>query len=119
MKTEEIKDLFQKFESIACDYEGVECWSARELCGLLGYAKWERFEGVIAKAKEACLNAGERIEDHFPGAGKMVLNSFSSIQTCLFRFGNHPLETFPLGIPKQPTQFAGTPTFNTFVITCD
>ena len=23
MKTEEIKDLFQKFESIACDYEGV------------------------------------------------------------------------------------------------
>lgn len=72
MKTEEIKDLFQKFESIACDYEGVECWSARELCGLLGYAKWERFEGVIAKAKEACLNAGEKIEDHFPGAGKMI-----------------------------------------------
>lgn len=72
MKAEEIKDLFEKFESIACDYEGVECWSARELCDLLGYAKWERFEGVIDRAKEACTNAGEKIEDHFPSAGKMV-----------------------------------------------
>ncbi len=39
MKTEDIKDLFDKFESIACEYQGGECWSARELCGLLGYAK--------------------------------------------------------------------------------
>ena len=72
MKTEEIKDLFDKFESIACDYEGVECWSARELCELLGYAKWERFEGVIDRAKEACTNAGEKVEDHFPSVGKMI-----------------------------------------------
>ncbi|MBR0503249.1 MAG: DNA damage-inducible protein D [Paludibacteraceae bacterium] len=72
MKKEEIKDLFDRFESIACDYEGVECWSARELCGLLGYAKWERFEGVIERAKEACTSVGERIEDHFPSAGKMI-----------------------------------------------
>ena len=72
MKAEEIKDLFEKFESIACDYEGVECWSARELCELLGYAKWERFEGVIDRAKEACTNAGEKVEDHFPSAGKMI-----------------------------------------------
>ena len=40
MKTEEIKDLFNKFESIVCDYNGVECWSARELCNLLGYVQW-------------------------------------------------------------------------------
>ena len=39
MKTEEIKDLFNKFESIVCDYNGVECWSARELCNLLGYVQ--------------------------------------------------------------------------------
>ncbi|NLC93890.1 MAG: DNA replication protein DnaD, partial [Treponema sp.] len=31
MKTEEIKDLFVKFESIVCDYNGIECWSARDL----------------------------------------------------------------------------------------
>lgn len=60
------------FEAIACEYEGVECWSARELCGLLGYAKWERFEGVITRAKEACENAGVNPSDHFPSTGKMV-----------------------------------------------
>ena len=80
MKAEEIKDLFEKFESIACDYEGVECWSARELCELLGYAKWERFEGVIDRAKEACSNAGEKIEDQFPSAGKMVTLASGSVR---------------------------------------
>ena len=43
MKTEEIKELFTRFESIVCDYNGVECWSARELQKLLGYTKWEKF----------------------------------------------------------------------------
>lgn len=73
MKAEEIIELFRQFESIANEYEGVECWSARELSTLLGYAKWERFSNVIDKAKEACLNAGENPEDHFPNVGKMVI----------------------------------------------
>lgn len=73
MKAEEIIELFHQFESIANEYEGVECWSARELSTLLGYAKWERFSNVIDKAKEACLNAGENPEDHFPNVGKMVI----------------------------------------------
>jgi DNA-damage-inducible protein D len=73
MKAEEIIELFRQFESIANEYKGVECWSARELSTLLGYAKWERFSNVIDKAKEACLNAGENPEDHFPNVGKMVI----------------------------------------------
>lgn len=72
MKSEEIKNLFDKFESIACEYDGVECWSARELCGLLGYAKWQTFENVLAKAQEACQNAGIQVSDHFTGVSKMV-----------------------------------------------
>ncbi len=72
MKTEDIKQLFDRFEAISCEYEGIECWSARELCPLLGYAKWERFQGVIERAKEACSNAGIEVSDHFPGVGKMV-----------------------------------------------
>lgn len=80
MKKEEIKNLFDKFESIACEYQGVECWSARELCSLLGYAKWERFEGVIERAKEACENAGVNPSDHFPSAGKMVELGSGSIR---------------------------------------
>ena len=72
MKAEEIIELFRRFESIANEYEGVECWSARELSTLLGYAKWEKFNNVIEKAKEACLNAGENSDDHFLHVGKMV-----------------------------------------------
>ncbi|WP_307758415.1 DNA damage-inducible protein D [uncultured Mediterranea sp.] len=73
MKAEEIIELFQQFESIANEYEGVECWSARDLSTLLGYAKWEKFSNVIDKAKEACINAGGNPDDHFPGVGKMVV----------------------------------------------
>lgn len=73
MKTEEIKDLFKKFEGIVCEYNGVECWSARELQQLLGYTKWDKFINVINKAEEACLNAGEVVGDHFPHVEKMVV----------------------------------------------
>ncbi len=72
MKAEEIIELFRQFESIANEYKGVECWSARELSTLLGYVKWEKFNNVIEKAKEACLNAGENSDDHFLHVGKMV-----------------------------------------------
>lgn len=72
MKSEEIKDLFLKFEEAASELEGVECWSARELQELLGYSKWENFEKVIIKAKDACKNVGEEIEYHFPDVRKMI-----------------------------------------------
>ena len=39
---------------------------------LLGYSKWENFEKVIDKAKDACTNAGEQVENHFPDVRKMV-----------------------------------------------
>lgn len=72
MKTEEIKELFAQFEAAAAELEGVECWSARELQALLGYSKWENFEKVIQKAKEACNTAGEVEAYHFPDVRKMV-----------------------------------------------
>ena len=73
MKTEEIKDLFSKFEFAASVLEGVECWSARQLQVLLGYSRWENFEKVIQKAKDACTQVGEKITDHFPNVTKMIM----------------------------------------------
>lgn len=72
MKNEDILQLFERFEQAAIEIDGVECWSARDLCGLLGYAKWSNFETAIAKAKIACESAGMIVSDHFPGVGKMV-----------------------------------------------
>ena len=72
MKSEEIIDLFEKFESASYELEGIECWSARDLQTLLGYSKWDNFEKVIQKAKDACKNAGEIIDNHFPDIKKMV-----------------------------------------------
>lgn len=72
MKSEEIKDLFYKFEKAASELEGIECWSARDLQILLGYSKWENFEKVIIKAKDACKNVSEQIEYHFPDIRKTI-----------------------------------------------
>ena len=72
MKTEEIKNLFHKFENAANELEGIECWSARDLQVLLGYSKWENFEKVIIKAKDACKNVGEEISYHFPDIRKTI-----------------------------------------------
>jgi DNA-damage-inducible protein D len=72
MKKEQIQELFRQFESICYVYTGIECWSARELQKLLGYSKWENFEKVIEKAKDACRNAGEEVTDHFPDVRKTI-----------------------------------------------
>ena len=58
MKKELIEKLYNDFEKLAFENEGLECWSARELCQALGYSQWRNFLNVIDKAKEACENAG-------------------------------------------------------------
>ena len=73
MKKEEIQALFSLFEQVSCVLNDVECWSARDLCSLLGYKLWQNFTKVIDKAKEACINVGQNVEDHFIDVNKMVV----------------------------------------------
>jgi DNA-damage-inducible protein D len=62
-----------RFDSIRqVNLYGEEYWSARDLMPLLGYDKWERFDGVIERAKAACRNLGQDDADHFPGSGKVI-----------------------------------------------
>ena len=72
MKKEEIQALFSQFEQVSCITNDIECWSARELCSLLGYTQWRNFMKVIDKAKESCQNAGHNVVDHFADISKMV-----------------------------------------------
>ena len=72
MKKEVILELFDKFEQACYEYNGIECWSARQLQEILGYTKWVNFLNVIEKAKKACENAGSNVSDHFADIGKMI-----------------------------------------------
>jgi DNA-damage-inducible protein D len=72
MKKEFISEIFKKFEDACYDYEGVECWSARDLQNILGYSQWRNFKNVIDKAEKSCEQAGEEAKNHFAEFSKMV-----------------------------------------------
>lgn len=72
MRTEIIFALQKSFEEYAHTVDSVEFWYARDLQKLLGYIEWRKFLGVIERAKEACKNSGNEIQDHFVEAAKMV-----------------------------------------------
>ena len=51
---------------------GNEFWSSRDFARVLGYTDYRNFEAVIAKARTACFNSGQRVEDHFVNITEMV-----------------------------------------------
>ena len=72
MKKELITELWQRFEAASGTIEGVECWSARDLQAIFGYAEWRNFLNTIEKASESCAGSGESVDHHFVGVNKMI-----------------------------------------------
>jgi DNA-damage-inducible protein D len=73
-----MNNIFEQIKKIN-DY-GQEFWSARDLLSPLGYIEWRKFESAIIRAKESCKNSGQKIEDHFVHAAKMVSIGSSTIR---------------------------------------
>ncbi len=51
---------------------GKEYWSSRDFAQVLGYTDYRNFEQVIQKARTACFNSGQRIEDHIVDINDMI-----------------------------------------------
>jgi len=54
------------------DEAGNAYWAARDLGKLLTYKRWDRFEQVITKAREACELSGNPVERHLSKLGKAI-----------------------------------------------
>lgn len=78
-KSERYKE--KTFEDIKhIDKYGNEYWEARELQMALNYSKWENFEKVIDKAKNACNNSHNNISEHFPEVRKPIIGGNGNVQ---------------------------------------
>jgi len=49
-----------------------EHWSSRDFARVLDYTDYRNFEQVVEKAKKACFNSGQRLEDHFVDITDMI-----------------------------------------------
>ena len=73
MNDELSKKGLSVFEQIRqTDDKGHEFWSARDLAKALEYSEYRHFIPVIDRAKEACLNSGQKVADHFEDILEMI-----------------------------------------------
>jgi DNA-damage-inducible protein D len=66
----EDKTVFEQIKQL--DENGNEFWGARKLSKVLEYTDFRNFSSVVNKAKEACQNSGQPIENHFVDFNEMV-----------------------------------------------
>ena len=71
-KQDETNALITKFNKASQLVDGVECWSARDIQGLLGYTEYRNLSKSIDKAKVAAENSGEAVSEHFVDVNKMA-----------------------------------------------
>ncbi len=74
MRTKLTPKAVSLFESIKnIDENGNEYWTSRSLWKILEYTEYRHFFPVIEKAKLACKNSGQKIEDHFEDILEMIV----------------------------------------------
>lgn len=71
-KGELIETLLLGFEKAAHHDEHGEYWLARQLSPLLGYKDYRNFLNAVEKAKAACVEVGEAVDDHFGDVTVMI-----------------------------------------------
>ncbi|OFX47738.1 MAG: DNA damage-inducible protein D [Bacteroidetes bacterium GWA2_30_7] len=62
--------IFEQIKEV--DKDGYEFWGARKLAKILEYTDFRNFISVINKAKEACKNSGQPVENHIVEFNEMV-----------------------------------------------
>ncbi len=87
-----INNIFEQIKKI--NEHGQEFWSARDLMIPLGYSEWRKFEGVIERAKKACKNSGQEIDDHFGGAAKMIKIATGTAKEASREINDHSLSRY-------------------------
>ncbi|MDD3862188.1 MAG: DNA damage-inducible protein D [Candidatus Gracilibacteria bacterium] len=98
--------IFEKIKKI--NEYGKEFWSARDLMEPLGYMEWRKFEGAIGRAKESCGNSGQKIEDHFVGADKMIKIALGTAKEAVRKLQDYHLSRYACyliaqnGDPRKP-----------------
>ncbi|MBV1864488.1 MAG: DNA damage-inducible protein D [Rhodobacteraceae bacterium] len=107
-----IDGLIDAFEASAQQTEeGIEFWYGRDLQKLFDYAKWEKFEQVIAKAVTACTESDNNADDHFvevfPHVGKNPQGGRPARDFMLSRYACY-LTAMNGDARKRPVSFAQT-----------
>ena len=64
------KTVFEQIKET--DNNGNEFWTARKLSKILEYAEFRNFLPVIERAKDACRNSSQSVENHFVDFHEMV-----------------------------------------------
>jgi len=62
--------VFEQIKHI--DENGKEYWGARQLAKVLEYSDFRNFLMVVSKAREACKNSKENVEDHVVDFNEMI-----------------------------------------------
>lgn len=73
---------------------GQEYWSARDLYKLLKYTEYGKFLPVIKRAKIACQNSGQNLEDHFAEVSEMIKIATGTIKETLREVKNYNLSRY-------------------------